>query len=65
MDRMKRGIKLTKKRGIWVAKSGNRLTRTTVEKTVRKVRKERESQILGKRSEEAISPILYRIHADL
>jgi AbrB family looped-hinge helix DNA binding protein len=41
---------LRKKHGIWVYRSGERLSRADVEKTVRNVREERENQILGKRS---------------
>ena len=39
-----------KKHGIWVLRSGEPITHAAVEKTIRKVRKEREKRILGKRS---------------
>lgn len=41
---------LRKKHGIWVYRSGGRLSQAEVDKTVREVREERENQILGKRS---------------
>jgi AbrB family looped-hinge helix DNA binding protein len=41
---------LRKKHGIWVYRSGEPLSQTDVDKTVRNVREERENQILGKRS---------------
>jgi AbrB family looped-hinge helix DNA binding protein len=41
---------LRKKHGIWVYRSGERLSQADVDKTVREVREERENQILGKRS---------------
>jgi hypothetical protein len=48
---MKKSVtKFRKKQGIWVCRSGERLTRATVNKIIRKVRKEREESILGKRS---------------
>jgi len=42
--------KLRKKHGVWVFRSGERLTQATVDKTIHKIRKEREKLILGKRS---------------
>jgi|HubBroStandDraft_4_1064222.scaffolds.fasta_scaffold583997_2 hypothetical protein len=48
---MKKSVtKLRKKHGIWVCRSGKRVTQTTVNKIVRKIRKERDNQILGKSS---------------
>jgi len=44
----KRAIQLRKKHGVWVFRSGERLTQATVDKTIRKVRKEREKCCLGK-----------------
>jgi len=41
---------LRKKHGVWVLRSGERLTQATVNKTVRKIRKEREKRTLGKSS---------------
>jgi AbrB family looped-hinge helix DNA binding protein len=41
---------LRKKHGIWVYRSGEPLTQATVDKTVQKVRQERENHNLGKRS---------------
>ncbi len=41
---------LRKKRGVWVFRSGKRLTHATVGRTIRKIRKEREKRILDKRS---------------
>jgi hypothetical protein len=42
--------KLRKKHGIWVLRSGEHITHAAVEKTIRKIRKDREKRILGKRS---------------
>jgi AbrB family looped-hinge helix DNA binding protein len=41
---------LRKKHGIWVYRSGEPLTQATVDKTVQKVRQERENDNLGKPS---------------
>jgi hypothetical protein len=41
---------LRKKHGVWVVRSGERLTQATVDKTIRKIRKEREKRSLDKRS---------------
>ncbi len=41
---------LRKKHGIWVYRSGEPLTQTTVDKTAQEVRQERENHNLGKRS---------------
>jgi AbrB family looped-hinge helix DNA binding protein len=41
---------LRKKHGVWVFRSGESLTPEMVEETRREVRREREDQILGKRS---------------
>lgn len=41
---------LRKKHGIWVYRSGEPLSQSTVNKTIREVREERENQILGKHS---------------
>ena len=41
---------LRKKHGVWVVRSGERLTQATVDKTIRKIRNEREKRSLGKRS---------------
>jgi hypothetical protein len=40
---------LRKKQGVWVVRSGERLTQETVNKTVRKVHKERQKRLLGER----------------
>jgi len=48
---MKKSVpKLRKKHGVWVCRSGEHFTQATVNKIVRKIRKEREKQILGKSS---------------
>jgi len=44
----RRKTQLRKKRGIWVFRSGEPLSEETVRKTLEKVRREREKQILGK-----------------
>ncbi len=41
---------LHKKHGVWVFRAGQPLTQATVEKTVRQVREERETQNFGKKS---------------
>jgi hypothetical protein len=41
---------LRKKHGVWVFRSGERLTQATVNKTIRKIREEREKRCLGKES---------------
>ena len=41
---------LRKKQGVWVYRAGEPLTQATVDKTVRQIREERETQNLGKDS---------------
>jgi AbrB family looped-hinge helix DNA binding protein len=41
---------LVKKHGVWVFQSGEPLTEEIVEKTARKIRKERDDRIWGRRS---------------
>jgi AbrB family looped-hinge helix DNA binding protein len=41
---------LKKKRGVWVFQTGEPLTDATVQKTTREIRRDREGQILGKKS---------------
>jgi hypothetical protein len=36
---------LREKHGVWVFRSGERLTQVTVDKTIRKIRKEREKRL--------------------
>jgi hypothetical protein len=44
---MKKPIGLKrKKNGLWVFRSGKRLTQATVEKTIRKIQREREKRLL-------------------
>jgi hypothetical protein len=43
----KRVAQLRKKRGVWAFRSGKRLTLVTVEKTVRRIRIEREKRCLA------------------
>jgi hypothetical protein len=46
----KPAAKLRKKHGVWVFRSGERRTQATVDKTIRKIREDREKRILGKKS---------------
>jgi AbrB family looped-hinge helix DNA binding protein len=43
-----RGGRMYKKKGVWVFHSGVPLTQDAVDRTVRRVRRERERQIMGK-----------------
>jgi hypothetical protein len=44
----KRVMQLRKKHGVWVFRSGERLTNAAVRKTIRKIRKERDERCMGK-----------------